>query len=80
MSRLAVYSREGCGLCEELLEELVPWARARGATVEVRDVDADPLARRRFGHRVPVLMLDGEPVAHGTLDLPALERLWPSPG
>ena len=80
MSRLALYSREGCGLCTEMLEELVPWAAARGLEVEVLDVDADPQARRRYGYRVPVLMLDGEPAAHGHLELDALERLWRSSG
>jgi len=75
VSRLALYSREGCGLCEEMLEELIPWARARGLAVEVLDVDADPDARRRYGYRVPVLVLDGEPVQHGRLEIDALERL-----
>lgn len=76
MSRLILYRREGCGLCEEMLLELSPWARARGASVEVRDVDQDPLLRRRYGLRIPVLLVDGEPAAYGRLDWDALERLW----
>lgn len=76
MSRLALYTREGCHLCEEMLAALEPWARARNAPIAILDVDADPDARRRYGYRVPVLMLDGEPAAHGHLDLEALERLW----
>ena len=76
MSRLVVYSREGCGLCDELLLELAPWAAARGEAVEVRDVDADPVARRRWGLKIPVLLLDGEPVASGRLEWPDLERAW----
>jgi thiol-disulfide isomerase/thioredoxin len=75
VTRLALYSREGCGLCEEMLEELAPWAQARGLGVEVLDVDADPEARRRYGYRVPVLLVDGEPAAHGRLELDTLERL-----
>ena len=80
MSRLALYSREGCGLCVEMLEQLAPWAAARGLDVAVLDVDADPEARRRYGYRVPVLMLDGEPAAHGHLELDVLERLWRATG
>ncbi len=80
MSRLALYSREGCHLCEELLAELAPWAAARSERIEVLDVDADPAARRRYGHRIPVLLVDGEPACHGRLDWPALERLWGASG
>ena len=79
MSRLQVYSREGCGLCEELVAELAPWAYARGAPVEVLDVDDDPVTRRRYGHRIPVLLVDGVAAAYGRLDLEALERLWSAP-
>jgi hypothetical protein len=79
VTRLALYSREGCHLCEELLAELAPWAAARDVAVELRDVDADPVARRRYGHRIPVLLVDGEPAAYGHLDWEALERLWNAP-
>jgi hypothetical protein len=71
-----VYSRDGCGLCDELLLELGPWAAARGEVVEVLDVDADPVTRRRWGLKIPVLLVDGEPVACGRLEWPDLERAW----
>ncbi|MBS0375121.1 MAG: glutaredoxin family protein [Proteobacteria bacterium] len=80
MSRLRLYSREGCGLCEELLQELAPWAAAHGTAIEQVDVDADTDSRRRYGHRVPVLTLDGETVCSGRLDWHALERLWAATG
>jgi len=79
VSRLTLYTREGCHLCEELLGELAPWAAARGATVEVVDVDADPATRRRYGHRIPVLLVDGEPAASAHVDWARLERLWNAP-
>jgi predicted thioredoxin/glutaredoxin len=79
VSRLKLYTREGCHLCEELLAELAPWAAARGASVELLDVDAEPAARRRYGHRIPVLLVDGEPAASGRIDWEALERLWHAP-
>jgi predicted thioredoxin/glutaredoxin len=75
VTALTVWSREGCTLCDELLEELAPWAAARGLAFEVRDVDADTVMQRRYGLKVPVLTLDGSPVCHGRLDLPELERL-----
>ena len=80
MTRLVLYSREDCGLCEEMLLELAPWAAARGATVEVRDVDADPVARRRWGLKIPLLRVDEETVASGRIDWIELERAWNAPG
>ena len=79
MSGLVLYTRDGCHLCEELIAELGPWAAARGARLEIRDVDADADARRRYGHRIPVLLVDGEPAGYGRLDWDALERLWHAP-
>lgn len=73
--RLVVWSRAGCGLCDEMVEELRPWLAARGLDAQLRDVDDDPEARRRFGLKVPVLTLDGEIVCHGRLDAEVLDRL-----
>ena len=71
---LTVYSREGCGLCEELLAELGPWAAAHRATIRVVDVDEDAVLARRYGLRVPVLEFDGEPIGFGRVDLSLLDR------
>lgn len=54
--------------------------RALGETlslppIEVVDVDADPLLRRRFGADVPVLLLDGTVVCRHRLDTGELSRL-----
>ncbi len=66
--RFLLYSRPGCGLCEELLAELAALPAARGIAVDVVDVDSDAAARVRFGHKIPVLLLGGELVCHGRLD------------
>jgi hypothetical protein len=36
--------------------------------VDVVDVDLDPAARTRFGHKIPVLLLGGQLICHGHLD------------
>jgi hypothetical protein len=77
-ARLVLYSREDCGLCDEMVAALAPWLQACGLAVDVRDVDADPLARRRFGLKVPVLTVDGQVACCGHLDLAAVERLLAS--
>jgi hypothetical protein len=49
-----VYSRPGCHLCEEFIEELIPLCRGRVRLV-VEDVDRDPALREAYGLRIPVL-------------------------
>jgi hypothetical protein len=43
--------------------------------IEVADVDADPILKRRFGLDVPVLLLDGTVVCRHRLDAAELKRL-----
>ena len=69
--RFLVYSRSNCGLCDEFIAELA----ALEIAFEVRDVDADPVTRRRYGLKVPVLTCDGSAVCHGRLDADAVRRL-----
>jgi hypothetical protein len=76
-ARLTLLTRDGCGLCEELLLELTA-LRARQPRippVDLVDVDADPVLQRRWGLKLPVLLLDGALVCLGRLDTPELLRL-----
>jgi flavoprotein len=66
--RFLLYSRPGCGLCEEMLSELSALPEAQSFTVDVIDVDADHAMKVRYGHKIPVLLFDGELVCHGHLD------------
>jgi hypothetical protein len=69
MPRWTVYGRADCGLCEEMLAELVAVLGAEAAAdVTVLDVDADPEAQRKYGNRVPVLLADDEFVCAFRLD------------
>ena len=68
LSRLTLYSRAWCHLCEEILAELEPLARAFDATIEVVDVDADPALVARYDELVPVLVCDGVELCHYRLD------------
>lgn len=69
---VVVWSREECPLCDELLAELWPLLEVRGLRPEVRDVDSDAVALRRYGWKVPVVEVDGEAVCHGHLDAAAV--------
>jgi hypothetical protein len=54
VTKLVLYSRPGCHLCEALLEDLEPMLGA-GVAVEVVDVDSSVALERRYGLRIPVL-------------------------
>jgi glutaredoxin len=69
--RFIVYTRQDCPLCDDFAAEL----SAIAPGFEMRDVDEDPTARRRFGLKVPVLTCDGSVVCHGRLDREAVLRL-----
>ena len=74
--RLALVTREDCGLCEEFRHALSEAARTRTLpALDVLDVDSDADLRRRYGLDVPVLLLDGERVCAHRLDLAELDRL-----
>ena len=68
IKRFLLYSRPGCGLCEEMLSELQALPSAQGVPVDVVDVDRDIEARARYGHKIPVLLFGGEVLCHGRLD------------
>jgi len=73
---LVVLSREGCGLCEDMLQALAEFERTQVIpAVTVVDVDSDPELERRFGLKVPVLLLDGSAICHYTLNSNELLRL-----
>jgi hypothetical protein len=54
--------------------ELAALPEVRPFEVEVLDVDADPAAATRYGHKIPVLLFAGELVCHGHLDPEELHK------
>jgi Glutaredoxin-like domain (DUF836) len=75
---LVVLSREGCHLCEQMIQELAELeGRGRIPVITLIDVDSDPELTRRFGLKVPVLLLDGSVICHYTLNSQELLRLLP---
>lgn len=74
MKELRVYSRPGCHLCEQLVEELLPMVRGRLA-LDVVDIDDSPDWQEAYGTRIPVVEFDGRVVCQYTLDTPAIERI-----
>ncbi len=67
MPIIEVYSREGCHLCEILIEKLLNLTRGR-ADVRVHDVDSRPDWLQKYDIRVPVVELDGAVLCEYSLD------------
>ncbi|MEM9404194.1 MAG: glutaredoxin family protein, partial [Pseudomonadota bacterium] len=68
-----VFSRPGCHLCEQLIEELLPFVRGR-AEVRVIDIDDDSELVEAYSTRVPVLVFGEQELCHYHLDTAAVER------
>jgi hypothetical protein len=64
---IRVYSRPGCHLCEQLVEELLPLIRGR-LELEVIDIDTRAEYASKYGMRIPVVEYDGHTVCQHTLD------------
>jgi hypothetical protein len=75
-SGLTLLIREDCELCEQMRAELAQLAAVIQLPVlRLQDVDGDPELQRRYGLKVPVLLLDGQLVAATHLDRADLARL-----
>jgi predicted thioredoxin/glutaredoxin len=75
-SRLTVVHRQNCDLCDEMLSELNALGRTTSLpSIDIVDVDSDPVLQRRHGLDVPVLLLDGSVVCRHRLDAAELKRL-----
>ena len=71
MSKLKVYSRQGCHLCEVLIEELLPIIDGK-LELEIRDIDTNPKWRERWYADIPVVEYAGEVICRHFLDRDAI--------
>jgi glutaredoxin len=71
MSKIVLYSRNGCHLCDDAAALLA----RHGLQFETVDVDADPLLRARYNECVPVIVIDGRERFRGRVDPLLLKRL-----
>ena len=77
MKSLEIYSREGCHLCEVMIDELLPLVRGRFEIV-VHDIDTREDWKRKYDTRIPVLKYDGKLVCQYHLDRESLARILSS--
>ena len=73
--RLILYYREGCHLCEAMLQALRGLQPRLGFELQPEDVDRDPELLQRFDEWVPVLCLGEREICHYHLDEPLLLKV-----
>ncbi len=74
MKPIEVFSRQGCHLCEQLIEELSPLVRGHLELV-VHDIDSREDWLRDYDTRIPIVKYDGELVCQYHLDRDALAKI-----
>jgi glutaredoxin len=74
MTRITLYSRVGCHLCDVMKEQIDRYAGRYEFTLDVVDIDQDPKLREEYNWDVPVLVVDGEKIAKYRLDEAMLLR------
>jgi hypothetical protein len=57
-----------------MLSELSTLPCAQGVPIDVVDVDQEPAARARYGHKIPVLLFAGELLCHGRLEAEEVDK------
>jgi len=74
-----VYTRPGCHLCERVKQVL---DRVRGQVpfaLESVDISSDAALTQRYGHDIPVILLDGREIARHFLREQHLLKLLQQP-
>ena len=73
MPTLTLYYREGCHLCEAMLQALRGLQACLDFDLQLQDIDRDPQLAQRYDEWVPVLVGGEQEICHYHLDQPALE-------
>ena len=68
MSDWCVYTRDACSLCETFIQELAPLLGEHAGQVRLVDISTDPQLQARYGHKIPVLVIDGDVVCMYRVD------------
>jgi glutaredoxin len=74
MTRVVLYGREGCCLCDDAREVLERVRRRRFFELEERDIDRDEELLRAYLERIPVVTIDGAEAFELFVDESELER------
>jgi hypothetical protein len=72
---LALYSRPGCHLCDDMKAVIARVARSVPITLEEIDISGDPALEALYGLEIPVLTVEGKKAAKYRITEEELTRL-----
>jgi hypothetical protein len=72
--RVVLYSRPGCGLCDEAREAILAELERTPFEFREQDVSGDEALELEFGIRIPVVLVDGEELFEVRVDRRSLAR------
>jgi glutaredoxin len=77
---VTLYTKPDCCLCDDAAESLTRVRERAPFELDVVDIRSDPELRARYGERIPVVLVDGEPAFELEVDEQALERMLATAG
>jgi glutaredoxin len=69
MKTVTVYSRTGCHLCENAIEQIESVNSDLDFKLEIKLIDNDPQLEKMYGEQVPVILIDQQPHDYWRVDL-----------
>lgn len=72
MPTLELFGKAGCCLCDEAREAVQAVRQTHDFDLTEVDISLDPALYRRYGERIPVLVIDGEEAFEFRVDPEAL--------
>ena len=75
MTRITLYTKPGCHLCESVEQVIAQVASRRALEIEIRNIEADPSDFARYQFDIPVVCVNGRQVARHRLTTRELEAV-----
>lgn len=76
---VVVYTRRGCGLCDEAIDLLERYGRRTPLEITKVDIEASAELTEKHGERIPVVEIDGKERFFGRIDEVLLRRILFAP-
>jgi glutaredoxin len=79
-AKLTLYSQPGCCLCDMAKAALLSVQPRYGFDLVEIDISTDPALKQRYGHEIPVGVMDGRVVFRYRVSRTVIEKLFGETG